>query len=97
LNKEKGLQGVSFLFLIQIEERIGDPVRMLPKTRLEVTHLTKACTLKLAHRETLKKEDRTNLISKKQLAKVQEEKREGLLIAKSVTGYPVINRVSKFI
>jgi hypothetical protein len=31
-----------------MEERIGDPVGMLLKTRLEVAHLAKTCALKLA-------------------------------------------------
>jgi hypothetical protein len=54
LNKEKGVTGGSFPFMISMEERIRDLVRMLPKTRLKAAHLVKACALKLAHQETFK-------------------------------------------
>ena len=43
-----------FPFLIRMKERIGDPVRMLPKTRLEAVHLARAYAQKLAYRETFK-------------------------------------------
>ena len=65
-----------------------DPMKMLPKTRWKVAHLAKACARKLAHLETfeafrLGKEDKTTLMSAIQLAKDQEEKMGGLLIAET--------------
>jgi hypothetical protein len=50
----KKVTGGSFPFLIRMEEIIGDPVGMLPKTQLEAAHLANACALKLAHLDTFK-------------------------------------------
>jgi hypothetical protein len=54
LNEGKNCRERSFPFLIQIEERISDLVRILSNTRREAAYLVKACALKLALRDTFK-------------------------------------------
>jgi hypothetical protein len=83
-----------------MEERMGDPMRMLPNTRWEAAHLTKACARKLVYLETfvafqLGKKDKTTLMSAIQLAKHQEENRGGLLIAETTKrASPSIQKLS---
>lgn len=62
------LQGGSFLFLIMMKKRMGDPIKMLSNTMWVAAHLAKTCAHKLALLETfitfkLRKEERYNLIS----------------------------------
>jgi len=52
--RKKGYKVEFFSLLILMEEKIGDPMGMLPKTRLEAVHLAKQCALKLALRDTFK-------------------------------------------
>lgn len=85
----KGFKGGSFPLWIRIKERMGDPIEMLPKTRLKTAHFAKECAMKLAYRETfttdqLWKEESSKLILKIILGKVQEENKSGLLVARRI-------------
>jgi hypothetical protein len=51
--RKKGYKVEFFSLLILMEEKIGDHIRMLPKTWLEAAHLAKQCTRKLALRDML--------------------------------------------
>jgi hypothetical protein len=52
LNKGKGYKGGSLPLRIRMEERMGDPMGMLPNTWLEAAHLANTCARKFAHLET---------------------------------------------
>ena len=52
IERGKMLQGESFLLLFRMDERIDNPMEMLPNTKWEATHLVKQCALKLALIET---------------------------------------------
>jgi len=67
---KKGYIGESLSFWIRMEERIVEPMGMLPKTWLVTAHFAKTCALKLVQRlrDTFKvfllwNEDKTTLIS----------------------------------
>jgi hypothetical protein len=76
---EKGYNGGSFPLLVQMDERMDDPMGMLPNTRWEASHFAKQCALKLALLETsqpsgCRKNANTVKISDTTLEKLQPSK-----------------------
>ena len=90
-NGVKGYKGGSFPLLSQMEERMRDPMGMLPNTRWVEAHLAKKCAWKLAHLETFKtlqlwKKERSRVMSDTIEANCQIEKRWDWFITRITRG-----------